>query len=72
MSIELPLEDMTVSEKLEAMEAIWADLCQSPKQIPTPDWHKDELDRRRARADADPSVFQDWEDAKRDIRDQVE
>ena len=72
MSIDLPLEKMTVDEKLDAMEAIWADLSRTPEQVPMPDWHKEELDRRRARADAEPGVFQDWEEAKREIRDQVE
>jgi putative addiction module component (TIGR02574 family) len=54
-----------VKEKLKLMEAIWENLAQTPEQVPTPDWHQEELDRRRARADADPSVFKSWEEVKR-------
>jgi len=42
----LPLEQMTVEEKLQAMEELWSDLCCNQNQIPVPRWHKDILDRR--------------------------
>ena len=45
-SLELPLDRMTLEEKLMAMEAIWDSLCRDETQIPVPDWHKQILDER--------------------------
>ena len=39
----LPLEEMTVKEKLQVMEELWSDLCCNQNQIPVPQWHKDLL-----------------------------
>ncbi len=39
MSIELPLERMTVAEKLEVMEAIWESLSAQPADVSAPEWH---------------------------------
>ncbi len=35
MSIVLPLDSMSVAEKMEAMETIWSSLCQKPGDVPT-------------------------------------
>lgn len=47
MSIDLPLGQMTLAEKLEAMESRWADLSRTPNDVPSPEWHKKILDDRR-------------------------
>ena len=47
MSINLPLKDMTLQEKLAVMESIWEDLARTPEAIESPTWHKDILDERR-------------------------
>jgi hypothetical protein len=46
MNIVLPLEKMTVDEKLKLMEEIWADLSRNPDDIPVPQWHLDLLRER--------------------------
>ena len=48
MSIKLPLDEMTVQEKLAAMESLWEDLSRSPEAIESPAWHKDVLDHESA------------------------
>ncbi len=68
MSIDLQLETMTVSEKLEAMELIWADLSQTPSEVKSPDWHGDVLDARRPSGE---EKFQDWGEAKQELRDEL-
>ena len=67
MSINLPLKDMTLQEKLAAMESIWEDLARTPEAIESPAWHKDILDERRLRLTEGTSRFTDWETAKADI-----
>ena len=68
MSINLPLKDMTLQEKLAVMESIWEDLARTPESIESPTWHKDILDERRQRLAEGSSRFTDWETAKADIR----
>jgi hypothetical protein len=40
MEITLPLEEMTVREKLALMETLWEDLARTPEAIESPAWHK--------------------------------
>ena len=68
MSKNLPLKDMTLHEKLAAMELLWEDLARSPEAIASPAWHKDILEERRQRVAEGKSEFEDWETAKTEIR----
>jgi hypothetical protein len=52
MDVVLPLDQMTVEEKLRAMEAIWRSLSKLEDQVPVPDWHKQVLDERQRQIDA--------------------
>jgi len=45
----LPLNEMSVEEKLETMETIWASLSANPEAIESPAWHEEELREREAR-----------------------
>lgn len=67
MSINLPLREMTLQEKLAAMELLWEDLARSPESVESPTWHKDILDERRQRIAEGKSQFVDWETAKTEI-----
>jgi hypothetical protein len=71
MSVYIPLDTMTVEEKLRAMEDIWADLRRQPDEIPSPNWHREVLtDRERKRKDGS-SVYEDWTVAKERIRNKT-
>jgi hypothetical protein len=71
MPFKLPLKDMTLHEKLAAMESLWEDLARTPESIESPAWHKDILDERRQRVAEGKSRFIDWETAKTDIRNKL-
>ncbi|MCX7011897.1 MAG: addiction module protein [Candidatus Sumerlaeota bacterium] len=71
MDVTLPLDKMTTSEKLRALEQIWDDLCRGAEEIPSPAWHADVLRAREKRVKKGESRFVDWDDAKRSIRDRV-
>ena len=66
--MNLPLKDMTLQEKLAAMELLWEDL---PESVESPAWHKDILDERRERVAEGKAHFVDWETAKKDIRNKI-
>jgi hypothetical protein len=71
MSFNLPLKDMSLHEKLAAMESLWEDIARTPEAIESPVWHKGILDERRQRLATGQSELVDWETAKADIRNRV-
>jgi hypothetical protein len=71
MATKLPLHEMTIQEKLAAMEALWEDLSRSPEAIESPEWHREILDERRQRVADGTSRFEDWETAKAKIREKL-
>ena len=71
MPFNLPLKDMSLHEKLSAMESLREDLAHTPDAIESPAWHKDILDERRQRLADGTSRFIDWETAKADIRNKL-
>jgi len=71
MPFNLPLNDMSLHEKLSAMESLWEDLARTPDALESPAWHKDILDERRQRVADRTSRFIDWETAKAEIRNKL-
>ncbi len=69
MEITLPLDQMTVAEKLRAMEAIWADLSRHEENVPSPGWHEQVLKEREERIKSGQEKFISWETAKQELRD---
>ena len=66
-SINLPLKDLPLQEKIASMESIWEDPAHTPEAIESPAWHKLVLDERRQILAEDTTRFTDWETAKADI-----
>ncbi|MFH0925325.1 MAG: addiction module protein [bacterium] len=71
MGITLPLEEMSIEEKIQTMETIWDDLCKKADNLSSPYWHKDILNERDRRAKDGDGEFMDWDEAKKYIRDKV-
>lgn len=71
MSVTLPLNDMTVAEKLQLMEMLWADLSRNADTLESPEWHGDVLEERERCIAAGEARFSGWEEAKADIRTRV-
>ena len=67
----LPLDKMTVAEKLRAMEALWADLSRNEQQIESPGWHGEVLHDRMDAVKSGKESFVDWEIAKKQLRDRL-
>jgi hypothetical protein len=71
MDIMLPLEQMTVAEKLRLMEALWADLSRHEADVESPAWHEQILKERDARLKSGQEFPLDWEIAKQRIRERL-
>lgn len=70
MANTLPLDKMTVEEKLQAMESLWDDLCRRGEVV-SPEWHGEALQQRDAAYKRGDDSFQDWEATKKAIRDRT-
>ena len=71
MRFAIPLEQMSVSDKLQAIEEIWSDLARVSEDIPSPSWHADVLRAREQRIADGTSRFLDIEDAKQAVRERI-
>jgi Putative addiction module component len=68
MALILPLSDMTLEEKLQAMELLWDDLSRNPDLLESPAWHEDVLHERERRLAAGEAGIMDWDEAKAYLR----
>ncbi|OGQ98733.1 MAG: hypothetical protein A2521_13000 [Deltaproteobacteria bacterium RIFOXYD12_FULL_57_12] len=71
MQSALPIDKMTVSDKLQLMELLWDDLCRTPEQVPSPGWHEKILQERAKRTTEGTAKFSNWSEAKENIRNSV-
>lgn len=71
MSFDLPLATMTLADKLEAMELLWADISRQPADLPSPAWHRDILQERRRLVAEGQLKFLDWDTAIAELREEV-
>nr|VFK80665.1 MAG: Putative addiction module component [Candidatus Kentron sp. SD] len=77
MSIAIPLETMTTTDKSRAIEEIWTDLVRSldanaSESIPSLSWYADILRDREQRIADGTSRFLDIAEAKQAVRGQIE
>ena len=68
MDLALPLDQMSVEEKIRAIERLWEDLAKVPANVPSPSWHRDVLDARDKRHASGQEGSIPWDKAKEEIR----
>ena len=69
--VDLPLSQLTLPEKLDLLETIWADLSSNEDTLESPIWHESILKDREAASSGGEAPVSDWEDAKKRIRRNV-
>jgi putative addiction module component (TIGR02574 family) len=69
MSSDVSIDHLTVADKLLLMERLWEDLSRQPQDIPVPDWQKEILSERIASVREGRATFQDWDEAKKRLRE---
>lgn len=72
MVTTLQVEQMSRTEKLQAMEAIWTALSKSDSEVESPTWHADALRETNERVACGEERIVDWEIAKRELRKHFE
>jgi hypothetical protein len=71
MNITLPLDQMSLADKLRVMEELWADLSRREAEVPSPAWHEEVLKQREERLRSGQETFVDWDAAKKQLRDRL-
>jgi hypothetical protein len=71
VKLELPLAEMSLAEKLAAMEALWTDISRHAPEQAAPEWHAEILEERERRLGAGEEEVLDWEEAKRRLRQEL-
>ena len=61
---DIPVDSMSVAEKLQLMEEVWASLCQSTGDVQSSEWHEEVLSERRRRLEAGETKVSSWDEAK--------
>ncbi len=64
---DLGIDRMSAEDRLRLIEEIWDSLGPAD-QLEIPESHRQELDRRLAAADADPSAGSPWEEVRARLR----
>ena len=66
--LALPLEKMSVPEKLDVMERVWESLRQQEEKFESPAWHEAALREAKAAFATGKAKFSDWDEAKKRLR----
>jgi len=64
MNIDIPLDAMTVAEKVQLLESVWQSLCLHSGDVASPEWHQTILEERRTRLEDGRASISSWADAK--------
>ena len=69
--LSLPLQKMSVSEKIEVIERVWESLRDEEGKFESPAWHGELLAARQTRHAEGKTAFSAWPEAKERIRSKV-
>ena len=65
---DVAISQLSVAERLDLISVLWDSIPDSLEELPIPDWHREELERRLAAADADPNAAIPWEEVRQRLR----
>ena len=69
--IEVPIAQLSFTQKLDLMEMLWADMAGNEKNLESPAWHGAVLNDREAALNAGKVTVSNWEEAKERIKKNV-
>ena len=65
---DVAVKQLSVAERLELISTIWDSIPDSLDEVPVSEWHREELERRLAAADANPEAAIPWEEVREHLR----
>lgn len=72
MDLALPLNEMTVAEKLRAIEILWDNLARNPGDIPSPPWHDEVLAARQKQVEEGRAKFLPLDEFRESIQRELQ
>jgi putative addiction module component (TIGR02574 family) len=69
--VDLPISKLSLAQKLDLMETLWADLTRDEKKLESPAWHETVLKDREEAFAAGKVTVSEWEQAKKRIKKKV-
>ena len=66
------IAQMSREEKIQTMEALWADLSRNDAAVESPAWHEDVLKETKAKMASGQERITNWEEAKQELRKRFE
>ncbi len=63
------IDQLTMPQRLELIALLWDSIPDTVEALPLPEWHRMELERRLASADADPGSAIRWDQVKARLQD---
>ena len=69
--INVPIAQLSFTQKLDLMEMLWADMAGNEKNLESPAWHGAILNDREAALNAGKVTVSNWEEAKERIKKSV-
>ncbi|NLS92409.1 MAG: addiction module protein [Planctomycetaceae bacterium] len=69
MSSEIPLDTMSVAEKVRLLETVWDSLCANSGDVRSPEWHREVLEMRKRRLEEGRATVSPWVEAKARLLD---
>ena len=63
--------ELSVAERMQLVEVIWDSISAAPESLPLTQWQRDELDRRLAEYEADPSSGSSLEEVFARVRNSL-
>jgi hypothetical protein len=72
MDLALPLDEMTVAEKLQAIEILWDDLSRNPEDIPSPPWHGEVLAERQRQIEEGQAKFIPLDEFRQSLQKEIQ
>ena len=72
MQSTIDIKQLSRTEKLKVMEAIWEDLSQEDDKVASPAWHQKALQETERRVCTGQEKIIDWHDAKNELRNRFE
>ncbi len=69
--IDLPVSQLSLAQKLDLMETLWAELSRDEKALKSPVWHETVLKDREESFATGKATISDWDQAKKRIKKKV-
>jgi putative addiction module component (TIGR02574 family) len=61
---QLRIEDLSISDRVDLIGLLWDSITDEEAVGAAPEWHRRELERRRAAAETDPGAGSSWEEVR--------